>query len=70
MRKLSSVTLAATLAAAALAMAATFSAPALADGTDPTPKMIYEAAAAGHLDQAQQMIDQVLKDNPKSGKAH
>jgi hypothetical protein len=70
MRKLSSVTLAATLAAAALAMAATFSAPVLADGKDPSPHMIYEAAAAGHLDQAQQMIDQVLKDNPRSGKAH
>jgi hypothetical protein len=31
---------------------------------------IYEAAAAGHLDQAQQMITQVLADHPNSAKAH
>ncbi len=31
---------------------------------------IYEAAAAGHLDQAQQMITQVLADHPTSAKAH
>ena len=70
MRILPSVTLAASLAAAALAMAASFSAPAMADGTDPSPHLIYQAAAAGHFDQAQQMMDQVLKDHPKSGKAH
>ncbi|HEY2465772.1 MAG TPA: hypothetical protein VGI32_17060 [Steroidobacteraceae bacterium] len=31
---------------------------------------IYEAAAGGHLDQAQQMITQVLADHPNSAKAH
>jgi uncharacterized protein len=31
---------------------------------------IYDAAAAGHLDRAQQMITQVLADRPNSAKAH
>ncbi|HEV7359013.1 MAG TPA: tetratricopeptide repeat protein [Steroidobacteraceae bacterium] len=31
---------------------------------------VYEAAAAGHLDQAQQMITQVLAHHPTSAKAH
>jgi hypothetical protein len=43
--------------------------PAFAD-TDPTMEQIYTAAAGGHLDQAQQMITQVLADHPTSGKAH
>jgi hypothetical protein len=42
---------------------------ALAD-TDPTVHQIYEAAAGGRLDQAQQMMDQVLRDHPDSAKAH
>ena len=42
---------------------------ALAD-TDPTVHQIYEAASSGHLDQAQQMMDQVLRDHPNSAKAH
>ena len=42
---------------------------ALAD-TDPTVHQIYEAASSGHLDQAQQMMDQVLRDHPESAKAH
>lgn len=62
--------LAGTLAAAALTVAVSFSAPVLAEGADPTVHQIYEAAEAGHFDQAQQMLDQVLKDHPKSGKAH
>jgi uncharacterized protein len=33
-------------------------------------KDVYDAAAAGHLDQAQQMITQVLADHPTSAKAH
>ena len=58
------------LVAATLAAAATFAAlPALAD-TDPTSQQIYAAAEAGHLDQAQQMISQVLADHPTSGQAH
>ena len=31
---------------------------------------IYEAAESGHLDQAQQMMNQVLRDHPGSAKAH
>jgi hypothetical protein len=58
------------LVAATLAAAATFTVlPALAD-TDPTSQQIYAAAEAGHLDQAQQMITQVLADHPNSGQAH
>jgi len=37
---------------------------------DPTVHQIYEAASSGHLDQAQQMMDQVLRDHPNSAKAH
>jgi hypothetical protein len=43
--------------------------PAFADA-DPTMDQIYSAAAGGHLDQAQQMIHQVLADHPTSAKAH
>lgn len=38
--------------------------------TDATPHQIYEAAQSGHLAQAQQMIDQVLRDHPQNAKAH
>jgi hypothetical protein len=38
--------------------------------TDPTVRQIYEAAQAGHIGEAEQMVDQVLQDNPRSGKAH
>jgi hypothetical protein len=65
--------LAGTFAATALTLAMSFSAPVLADtaaAADPTVHQIYEAAEAGHFDQAQQMMDQVLKDHPKSAKAH
>jgi hypothetical protein len=41
----------------------------LADA-DPTVHQIYDVAASGHLDQAQQMIEQVLRDHPDSAKAH
>jgi hypothetical protein len=37
---------------------------------DPTVDQVYEAARSGHLDQAQQMMDQVLRDKPNSAKAH
>jgi uncharacterized protein len=55
-----SLSLVLTLAAAA--------APALA--ADPTPHQVYEAARNGHLAEAQQMINQVLRDHPQSGEAH
>jgi len=42
---------------------------ALAD-TDPSVHQIYEAAASGRLEQAQQMMNQVLLDHPNSAKAH
>ncbi|MGO9513552.1 MAG: tetratricopeptide repeat protein [Steroidobacteraceae bacterium] len=61
--------IAASLAATALTFAVC-SVPALAADADPTVHQIYEAAASGHLDQAQQMMDQVLRDHPDSSKAH
>ena len=63
--------LAATLAATTLTLAVSLSSPVLAaDSAEPTVHQIYEAAAAGRFDQAQQMMDQVLRDHPKSAKAH
>jgi uncharacterized protein len=60
------------LAAAALSVGATFAlgSPSFAQAADPTMNQIYEAAAGGHLDQAQQMITQVLADPPTSANAH
>jgi uncharacterized protein len=60
------------LAAAAMSLGATFAfgSPAFAQAADPSMNQIYEAAAGGHLDQAQQMITQVLADHPTSAKAH
>jgi uncharacterized membrane protein YgcG len=60
------------LAAAALGIAATFTlgSPSFAQAADATMNQIYQAAEGGHLDQAQQMITQVLADHPKSAKAH
>jgi uncharacterized protein len=43
--------------------------PAFADSL-PTVDQIYQAEQAGHMDQAQQMISQVLKERPNSAKAH
>jgi uncharacterized protein len=37
---------------------------------DATVEQVYQAARAGHLDEAQQLMDQVLKDHPTSAKAH
>jgi len=65
MRKL---LVAATLAAA-VTFAVTITSPAFADA-DPTVDQIHAAAAGGHLDQAQQMISQVLVDHPTSAHAH
>jgi len=55
-------------ALAATALFAFGTAAALA--ADPTVHQVYEAASAGHYDQAQQMMDQVLRDHPNSGQAH
>ncbi len=45
-------------------------APSWAEGADPSVHEIYAAAEAGRIGQAEQMVEQVLKDNPRSGKAH
>lgn len=37
---------------------------------DPSPQQVYQAARSGNLAQAQQMIAQVLRDQPRSGQAH
>lgn len=59
------------LMAAALSLGTTLAiaSPARADA-DPTVHQIYAAAESGHLDQAQQMISQVLRDHPGSAHAH
>jgi uncharacterized protein len=59
--------LAGSLAAAALSFALVG---VVAADADPSVAQIYAAAAGGHLDQAQQMMDQVLRDHPNSWKAH
>lgn len=45
------------------------SAAVMADA-DPTMDQVYQAARSGHVDQAQTMMTQVLKDHPNSAKAH
>jgi len=42
--------------------------PALA--ADATPDQVYQAARSGNLAEAQQMMAQVLRDHPQSGRAH
>jgi uncharacterized protein len=60
----------ASLGAAALCFAVALAGPALAAGAEPTEHQIYEAATTGRLDEAQQMMDQVLRNHPTSAKAH
>jgi hypothetical protein len=55
------------LTAAALGLA--LGGPVLADA-DPSVQQVYQAASSGRLDEAQQMMDQVLRDHPSSSKAH
>jgi hypothetical protein len=57
-------------AALGLGVTVAFVSPSFAQAADPTMNQIYDAAASGHLDQAQQMITQVLADHPNSAKAH
>lgn len=52
-----------------LALLAFAGGPALAQG-EPTIDQIYQAANGGRIDEARSMIDQVLKNHPKSAKAH
>src|ERR1017187_971961 len=42
---------------------------ALADDS-PTLDQVYQAAHAGRMDEAQRMMDKVLKEHPNSAKAH
>jgi len=51
-----------------LVMALACTGPVLAAA--PTVDQVYEAANSGHLDQAQRMMDEVLRDNPNSARAH
>lgn len=51
-----------------LVMAFACAGPVLA--ATPTVDQVYEAARSGHLDQAQQLMDEVLRDKPNSAKAH
>jgi hypothetical protein len=44
--------------------------PSVAAGSDPTVDQIYQATRSGHLEDAEQMINQVLRDHPQSSKAH
>jgi hypothetical protein len=37
---------------------------------EPTLNEVYDAVRAGHLDQAQRMMSEVLRDHPNSAKAH
>jgi hypothetical protein len=59
--------------AAALGASFALAVPAFADSApaaEPTMHEIYETAQSGHLDQAQQMITQVLANHPRSANAH
>lgn len=38
--------------------------------TDPSVDSVYQAAHAGRVEDAQQMLQSVLRDHPNSGKAH
>ncbi|HXR20445.1 MAG TPA: tetratricopeptide repeat protein [Steroidobacteraceae bacterium] len=38
--------------------------------SDPTVNQVFEAARTGHVDQARQMMDQVLANHPHSARAH
>ena len=51
-----------------LACAAALAGPALA--ADASLDQVYQAAHGGHVDQALQMMDPVLRDHPGSAKAH
>jgi hypothetical protein len=66
-KTLVSLVLGSALAFASVAGAQPLTAASVAD---PSSQQIYDAARAGHLGEAQQMIDQVLRDHPESAKAH
>jgi Tfp pilus assembly protein PilF len=53
-----------------LASSQLWSSPTQAAEAEPTVSQIYQAFRSGHLEQAQRMLDQVLRDHPDSAKAH
>jgi hypothetical protein len=55
---------------ALLVLSLSAAAPILAADADPTIHQVYEAAEAGRFDDAQTMMDKVLRDHPNSAKAH
>lgn len=71
MRKKVTVALAGLLALGAWVCALALENPAEAPNpNDPSVNQVYEAARAGHLDQAHQMMTQVLANHPRSARAH
>ncbi|MDE3011160.1 MAG: tetratricopeptide repeat protein [Pseudomonadota bacterium] len=54
----------------ALALTASMMLAGAASAADPTLHEVYQAVQAGHLDQADGMMQQVLRDHPDSAKAH
>ncbi len=56
--------------AALLSLAAATVSVALAQTPDPSLHEVYEATKAGHYEDAQAMMDRVLRDHPDSAKAH
>jgi hypothetical protein len=58
------------VAPAMLVLAAGFLGIVRAQDADPTVDQVYAAASSGHLTEAQQMMNQVLRDHPRSAKAH
>lgn len=71
MRKKLTIALLALLATGAGALALALENPAeAANPNDPSVNQVYDAARAGHLDQARQMMNQVLANHPRSARAH
>ena len=60
----------AAVASATFMLTGLASVPAFAADADPSMHQIYQTAESGHLDKAQEMITQVLRDHPRSAKAH
>src|ERR1700691_4446651 len=71
MRKKLTGALLGALATCACALALALENPAGAPNPDdPSVNQVYDAARAGHLDQARQMMNQVLASHPQSARAH
>jgi hypothetical protein len=64
------MTIKSTLGSAFLTAALFATAPVFAAAADPSIHQVYEAAASGHYEDAQAMMDKVLRDHPNSATAH